>query len=199
MTGKSTPFNSQSGSFIFRCFKGSKEISRIYLFIYFNRAKRKTQTLLGNSSSPLIISSIFGVLRVYLPEYVFLENSVGCSLILQFITGIGLCLLMQKISNTCEAGRSRRVFIFYFHHIVINFTEVIESVLGMVWGTSLASSAFWRTGRRKYFSLIFTFKVEQSQQHQRRAQLGKLPCPVVAQRADLVFVSPLEKHKWSSG
>lgn len=50
----------------------------------------------------------------------------------------------------------------HFHQIVINFTEVIKSVLGVVWGTSLASSAFWRMGRRKYFSFDLTFKVEQS-------------------------------------
>lgn len=49
----------------------------------------------------------------------------------------------------------------YFHQIVINFTEVIKSVLGMVWETSLAS-ALWRTSRRKYLSLVLTFKVEQS-------------------------------------
>lgn len=84
VTGKSAPFNSQSSSFVFCCFKRTKAINRIYLFIFIFQFRMKKPFQLGNSSSPLIVSDIIGASSLYLPACMFQESSIGCSLILHF-------------------------------------------------------------------------------------------------------------------
>lgn len=84
VTGKSAPFNSQNSSFVFCCFKGTKAINRIYLFIFIFKFKMKNPFQLGNSSSPLIVSDIVGASSLYWRACMFQESSIGCSLILHF-------------------------------------------------------------------------------------------------------------------
>ena len=117
--GKSSSSNSQSSNYVFCCFKGTKAISRNFLI------DRKEKPNSGNSSSTLIISAISGVSKWYLSVCMLLKQ---WRIFPNFavLTGKGLLLCTHKISNTCETGSSRPVFISSFYQIGNYFTEVMK-------------------------------------------------------------------------